>query len=385
MTSRTRLIVLLVTAPVLAFAVIGGLLGKTSARAETYQHLLVFEDVVSLISSNYVEEANLPRVMRGAMRGLADGLDPDSAYLPPEDVKGYESGENAGPGETGIELTRTYYLRVIAARDGSPAAKAGLRAGDFLRAIDGKPTREMSVHEGTRLLRGAPGTKVTLLIIRGNVVDPHTVEVTREILPAPDVTGRMEGATMGYVRIPGFGPTAAKAVAARVSELTRAGATSLLVDVRDTATGSYESGIAVARLFVPNGTIAIREMRGAPRQPVIAAAGDGSVRLPTVVLANDGTSGAAEIFAAALVGNQRATLVGERTHGRTALQKFIKLPDGSAMIVSNGWYLTPGGDPIHEKGLVPAVPVDVPEIDFGAPPPTTDAILQKGIEKLRTR
>ena len=385
MTSRTRLLVLSVTAPVIAFAVIGGLLGKAWAREETYQHLRVFEDVVSLISGNYVEDANLARVMRGAMRGLAEGLDPDSAYLAPDEAKQHESSEKPAGGETGIELTRTYYLRVIAARDGSPAARAGLRSGDFLRAIDGKPTREMSVYEGTRLLRGAPGTKVSLLVIRGNVVDPHAVEITREILSATDVTGRMEGATMGYVRIAGFGPTVAKSLGSQVNELTRAGATSLLVDVRDTATGRYESGIAAAKLFVPAGTIAIREMRGAARQPVAAGAGDGAITLPTVVLVNDGTSGAAEIFAAALAGNQRAALIGERTHGRAALQKFVWLPDGAAMIVSNGWFLTPAGEPLHEKGLTPAVAVDVAEIDFGAPPPATDAILQKGLERLRTK
>jgi carboxyl-terminal processing protease len=98
---------------------------------------------------------------------------------------------------------------------------------------------------------------------------------------------------------------------------------------------------------------------------------------------NNGTSGAAEIFAAAVAGQKRAALVGERTHGRTAVQKFIRLPDGAAMIVSNGWFLTPAGEPMHEKGLVPEVLVDVPEIDFGAPPPTSDVILQKGLEKLR--
>lgn len=385
MTSRTRLIVLFVTAPIMAFAVIGGVLGKAWAREETYQHLRVFEDVVSLISGSYVEDANLARVMRGAMRGLAEGLDPDSAYLAPDEAKQYESHEKSADGETGIELTRTYYLRVIAARDGSPAARAGVRSGDFLRAIDGKPTREMSVYEGTRLLRGAPGTKISLLVIRGNVVDPHDVEVTREVLSSSDVTGRMEGATTGYVRVAGFGPTFAKSLASQVHDLTKAGATSLIIDVRDTATGRYESGIAAARLFVPAGTIAIREMRGAARQLIAAEGGDGAIRLPAVVLVNDGTSGAAEIFAAALAGNQRAALVGERTHGRAALQKVVSLPDGAAMIVSNGWFLTPAGEPIHEKGLTPAVAVDVAEIEFGAPPPATDAVLQKAIEKLRTK
>lgn len=385
MTPRTRRIVLLVTAPVIAFAVVGGYFGKASARQDAYRHLRVFEDVANLVSTHYVEEANLSKVMRGAMRGLADALDADSAYLPAEEAKVYESGARAGAGETGIELTRGYYLRAIAVRDGSPAAKAGLMGGDFLRAIDGKPTREMSVYEGARLLRGAPGSKVSLVVIRGNLVDPHTVDVTREVPAGPDVTSRMEGGAIGYVRIAGFGPGAAKAVSSAAGELSKAGAKSLLLDVRDAATGSYDAGIAVAKLFLASGTIALKEMRGESRQTTAAAAGDGAITLPAVLLVNNGTSGAAEVFTAAIAGQKRAALVGERTHGRTAVQKFIRLPDGAAMIVSNGWFLTPAGEPIHEKGLLPEVLVDVPEVDFGAPPPTTDVVLQKGLEKLRAK
>src|SRR5947208_15538287 len=180
MTSRTRIIVMSITAPVVAFAIIGGLLGKVLARVATYQHRKIFDDVVSLITSNYVEEVNVDKVMRGAMHGLADGLDPDSAYLTPDQVKQVEAGAPLPAGDVGIDLTRQYYLRVIATRDNSPAAKAGLRTGDFVRMIDNLPTRDMSVWEGVRALRGAPGSTVKLTVIRGNAVEPHVVELTRE-------------------------------------------------------------------------------------------------------------------------------------------------------------------------------------------------------------
>ena len=120
------------------------------------------------------------------MHGLADSLDPDSAYLPPDQVKQIEANAALPAGDVGIDLTRQGYLRVIAARDGSPAAKAGLMTGDYVRAIDDKPTREMSVFEGMRALRGAPGSKVSLTIIRDSANDPHVVELTREAVP----TGR---------------------------------------------------------------------------------------------------------------------------------------------------------------------------------------------------
>src|SRR5206468_7780854 len=190
MSSRTRVIVMSISAPVIAFAIVGGFLGKVVAQKETYQHLKIFDDVVGLITSSYVEEANIDRVMRGAMKGLADGLDPDSAYLTPEQVKQVETGAPLPAGDVGIELTRQYYLRVIAARDDSPAAKAGIRTGDYIRAINDKPTREMSVWEGQRVLRGAPGSKITLTVIRGNAADPHAVELTREAPPAADVSSR---------------------------------------------------------------------------------------------------------------------------------------------------------------------------------------------------
>ncbi len=155
MTSRTRAIVLSITAPVVAFAIVGGFLGRVMAREDTYQHLKIFDDVVSLISSNYVEPVNLDKVMRGAMNGLADSLDADSAYLTVDEVKQVEAATPLAPAEVGIEMTRQYYLRIISARENSPAAKAGLRTGDYVRAINDVPTRDMSVWEGVRALRGA--------------------------------------------------------------------------------------------------------------------------------------------------------------------------------------------------------------------------------------
>src|SRR5215468_2147533 len=160
MSSRTRAVVMSISAPVIVFAIVGGFLGKVMAREDTYQHLRTFEEVTQLVTSNYVEDVNVDKVMNGAMRGLADSLDPDSAYLSADEVKQAESGAPLPAGDVGIDLTRQYYLRVVATRDNSPAAKAGLRTGDFIRMIGNEPTRDMSVWEGIRALHGAPGTTV---------------------------------------------------------------------------------------------------------------------------------------------------------------------------------------------------------------------------------
>jgi len=383
MSSRTRVIVMSITAPIVAFAILGGFLGKVMAREETYQHLKIFDDVVNMIANYYVEDADMDKVMLGAMKGLADSLDPDSAYLTAAEVKQVESGAALPAGGVGIELTRQYYLRVIAARDNSPAAKAGLHTGDYIRAINDKPTREMSVWEGVRALRGAPGTKVSVTIIRGNAADPHVVELTREPEPASVVSGRIAAPGVGYVRIAVIGPNTAGQVKSQVADLTKNGAAKLIVDVRRVSSGTIEDGLSIARLFVAKGTLAQREMKGGQKETIAANAGDGAIALPAAVLIDTGTTSAAEVFAAALAGNQRADLIGEHTIGRAASQKLVRLPDGAGLWLSTTRYLTPSGAPLHEKGLEPTVAVDEPEsTEFGQPAPTTDPILDKAIERL---
>ena len=383
---RGRVLVLAVSVPVIAFAVIGGFLGKSAlAREDSYQDLRIFEDVVSLINSNYVEEVNIDKVMHGAMHGLADGLDPDSAYLDVAQVKVLDKGDAGGSAQAGLELTRQYYLRVIASRDGSPAARAGLMAGDYIRAIDGQSTRDSTVYEGQRLLRGKAGTKVRLTVLRGNAAEPHDLELGREDLPAAPVKSRLAAPGIGYLRVAEFTKATSDQLKAEVASLSKAGATRLIVDLRGTAFGETDTGLAAARLFVKSGVLTYRQDRGKEKEAVSAAAGDGAIAMTTAVLTDNGTSGAAEVFAAALSGNKRATLVGERTFGRAARQKLVRLPDGSALMLTHLIYMTPASVAIHEKGLVPDVPVEQPDVEFGQARPAKDSMLDKAIESLAVK
>jgi carboxyl-terminal processing protease len=416
MTKRTRLSVLLISTPLLAFIVLGAIRGKAADGDATFQHLRVFEDVVSLILNNYVEDPKVDSVMEGAMRGLADSLDPDSAYLTASEARSLEAPGCASAvptaacagtpiGDVGIELTRQYYLRVIASRDASPADKAGLQTGDYVRAIDGKPARDLSVFEGMRMLRGAPGSKVTLTVIRGNAAEPRQIELVREPTPGSMVSSKMLAPDLGYLRIAAFGPDAAAKVRTQAAELTKNGAKRLVIDIRRTAEGAFDSGIAAARVFVKSGTLAqvagrdpqekaTQQTSAAPPVPakpssaaitetISAKAGDGEIDTPVTLLVTTGTSGAAELFAAALAGNKRADLVGERTLGRAGLQKLVKLPDGRGLWLTYARYVTPGGDLIQGKGLTPDLAVDEPDVDFGEPKPAKDAILDAAIEKIK--
>jgi carboxyl-terminal processing protease len=417
MTTRTRLSVLLVSTPLLAFIVFGGM-GKASGGDQTFRHLRIFEDVVSLILNNYVEDAKIDKVMEGALRGLADGLDPDSAYLTAAEVKTIEPGEKPPAGDVGIELTRQYYLRVIAARDESPAAKAGLQTGDYVRAIDGKPARDLSVFEGMRLLRGVPGSKVTLTVIRGNAAEPRQIELVREKTPGALVTGKMLAPDLGYIRIAAFGPDAAAKIRTQADTLSKSGAKELVIDIRHTAEGGFETGLDAARLFVKSGTLAMIAGRdeeapkpgttgtppasgdvpapgqtpGSPRstkpsaaaitEKITAKANDGVIALPVTLLVTTGTSGAAELFAAALDGNKRAEMIGERTLGRAGIQKLVRLPEGRGLWLTYARYLTPDGETIQGRGLTPDLGVDDPDVDFDQPRPAKDPILDAALERI---
>lgn len=384
MSLRTRLVVFFATVPVIAFTLIGGYLGNVSAGEDTYRHLRVFEDVVSLISNNYVERVDLDDVMHGALRGLAEGLDTDSAYLSREEADRIERGEPLPDGRVGIELTRRYYTQVIAARDASPAAEAGILPGDYVRAIDGEPTRLLSAVEGQRQLRGEPGSTVTLSLIRGSTQEPYDVTLTRERLTPPGVSGRLlAGASgIGYVRIPFFAAGVAARIAETVDTLAGDGASHVIIDVRNTAEGTYDAAIEAARLFVADGTLVIRAEAGGERDPIAAAPGAEAISVPATILINFGSSGPAELFAAALVDRERATAVGQRTAGRVGLQRLIRLPDGTGLWLSWARYLTAGGEPIHPYGIEPEVPVDMTLPELGEPLPEEDPILDRAIESI---
>ena len=387
MTSKTRLSILLVSTPVLAFVIVGGLIGQERSSADrVFRHLRVFDDVVQLVLSNYVEDVKVDKAMEGALRGLADGLDPDSAYLDAKEVRSVAGNEALPDGEVGIELTRQYYLRVIAARDGSPAAKAGLQTGDFIRAIDTKPTRDMSVFEGARMLRGAAGTKVTLTVIRGSAAEPHDIVLVREKPAGPAVVSRLIGTDVGYLRVATFKNGSVEDIKKQTADLAKSGAKSLLIDLRHTAEGPLDNGVGAARLFVKTGTLAVKAGREKTDRVTIAARpNDAITELPITMLVTNGTSGAAELFIAALDGNDRGDVVGERTLGRAGVQKLVQLPENRGLWLTYAKYLTPKGDPIHGRGIEPDVRIEEPNIEFGSAPPEKDVMLDTALEHLRKK
>ena len=275
---------------------------------------------------------------------------------------------------------------MIAARDGSPGAKAGLQTGDYVRAIDGTPTRDMSVFEGSRLLHGQPGTKVVLTVIRGNAADPHELTLVREKPAGSSVTGHLVGSDAGYVRIASFRQDVTADLKKEIADLSKSGAKSLIIDLRRTAEGPVENGIAAARLFVKSGTLAQESGRDSRRRP----------RSPprremerSTALCRCSSRRARQAPRRYSPPRSRATSarisIGEHTLGRAGLQKLVKLPENRGLWLTYARYLTPDGKPIHGKGLEPTVQVDEPDVEFGAPAPTTDPVLDSAVERAKTK
>ncbi len=193
-----------------------------------------------------------------------------------------------------------------------------------------------------------------LTVIRGSsTTEPHIVELTREAPQTVDVKSRQQGDGIGYVRVASFGRRTAEQLRSQIASLTKGGATRVIIDVRNSAGGDLAEGVAAARLFVGAGTIAVRESRSNGQVKIAAEKGDGAITVPVTLLVDTGTSGPAEVFAAALAGNKRAELIGERTIGRTGVQELVKLPDGSALWITSTRYLTPAGASCKRKASSP--------------------------------
>ena len=386
MSPKSRWLLFFISTPLVIVAAVGGLLGAPKSPQKGFEHLRVFDDVIQLVTGAYVVDVDPDKIMEGAMRGLAENLDPASAYLPPAEVALLEQNVPLGDGDPGLVVTRQFYLRVLGVKDGSPAAKAGLRSGDYVRAIDGTPTRDMSAFTGMRKLRGAAGSSVKLLVIRGNAAEPHEVTLTREKLDATSVTSEyLAKDVAGVIRIRTFATGTAAAVRQAAEKLQQQGAKGIVLDLRGVADGDYTAAIDTAKQFVATGTVATRAGRDNANKEVFSGSAETKpLTVPLVVLQSFGTSGPAEVLIAALHDNQRAELVGERTAGLAAEQHLVTLPDHYGLWMTYRRYFTAGGAAILEKGLMPDVIAEEPNVEFGESGPATDDMRAKAIERVKT-
>jgi len=384
MSSRARLIVALVSTGLIGYIAVGSLLTRVLGDT-SYGQLAIFNEVIRLVLDAYVEPVDVDRAMEGARLGMSDALDGDSGYLAAEEVRRY--GQATGDADVGLVVTRRFaFLIVVAARPGSPAEKAGLRTGDLLKSIDGRHTRPISTVMGERLLRGAPGSTVKLEVMRlRSGADPFEVSLVRERILPTSPSGRMLENGTGYLRVSDITPGTGEDLRTQIEVLKRAGATRMVLDLRDSAWGDPEDAVGVAEPFLEGGPVAKRVGRSLPEQMLEANPSHSAWTGPLAVLVDAGTAGPAEVAAAALLDAGKAKVVGEHTFGRAAVARAVPLPEGG-LVLTVGKFMSPKGTSIHGEGIEPPVSVASRDADEDAEgdssPPTGDPILEKAIEVL---
>ncbi len=314
--------------------------------------------VLVLVEHNYVEPAQREKLLDGAMRGMVAELDPHSSYMNAEEFAQFQSDTEGKFGGIGVEVDlRDELVTVIAPIEGSPAAKAGIRPGDRILAVEGKPLRGARIDKIVNLLRGEPGTPVKLSIGREGEEEPIEITVTREIVRVSSIeTKRLEGDVL-YLRLKQFQETTHEEMLRDIAKV-RAGGKPLrgvILDMRYNPGGLVDQSELVADEMLSSGTIYSTRHRGEVLDLVQATPGGALADLPIVTVVNEYTASAAELVAGALQDNDRTTVVGMNTFGKGSVQTIFELPGGAGMRLTTMRYYTPAGRAIQAQGIEPEV------------------------------
>lgn len=374
MNRAARISIVAVSVVIFCYAGLGHVLGR-STDDKAYKSLTVYGEVLQKIQQDYVDDPNMHTVTAGSLHGLLESLDPQSSYLTPREYDEYKKKlRNSGTGETGLTLSKRYgYVIVLSVLPDSPGTKAGVRSGDIFESIGGFTTRDMSVGQALNLLSGQPGTGIKVAVIRRGKATPDEVDLVREKLATPKIIVQKADPDILVLRLPSLDEGRADEVRNRLLDAEKQGVRKVIVDVRECGRGPVSEAISLARLFVPSGTITT--LRGQTVSAQVFSAEPKQVvwRNTVSVLIDATTSGAAEVFASAIVANHRGDVVGERTFGLASEQKLITMDDGAALILTVANYYNPGGKSILEEGITPteivrAVPEDSDSGDDDAAP-----------------
>jgi carboxyl-terminal processing protease len=354
MNRKARFAIIAVSVAIFCYAGIGHVLGRTPDD-RAYKSLTVYGEVLNKIQSDYVDEPNMHLVTAGSLHGLLESLDAESSYLTPREFTEYkQKQQNSGTGETGLSLSKRFgYVIVISVLPDSPAEKAGIHSGDIFESIAGFTTRDMSVGQALNLLNGQVGSGVKVGVIRRGKADPDNIDIVREKLAPAKVLAQKADPDVLAIRVISLDPGRADDIRNRLLEAEKQGVHKVILDLRECGRGPSTEAVAVARLFIPNGTIATLRGQTVSAQTMTAEPSKVVWKGPVSVLIDGTTSGAAEVLASAMVANKRGDVVGERTFGLASEQKLITMDDGSALFLTVANYFNAAGKPILEDGVEP--------------------------------
>ncbi|HVC57570.1 MAG TPA: S41 family peptidase [Stellaceae bacterium] len=329
-----------------------------SGNSGVYEQLNLFGEAFERIRRDAVDPVADQRLVQTAIAGMLAGLDPHSVYLDETQYKALQdrtASDNAA--STGLVVTLVKgQLEVVAPRDGSPAAKADIKPGDFIYTIDKEPIYDLTLPEIEQRLHGKAGSKVALILRRGSS-ELIKVTLSRVATKFPTVTHRLEGGDIGYIRLAGFDDATPADLAGAVKDLQQQAGSKLIgyvLDLRNNPGGSFDMAVKAADAFIDKGDIATVKSRKPDQVKHIAATpGDVANGQPIVALVNGGTAREAELVAGALQDSKRAVLIGSKTFGSSAIETLIPLAGNGAIELTTARFLTPSGRPIQGKGLEP--------------------------------
>lgn len=372
MSFRGKLIVVSFSMAIAVYVFVGGFLGNFfSSYAQqpindAGAQLRIFESVLQHIQNDYVDEPNMEKARNGALRGLAS-LDPYSAFLTADQVRDYQNGKQNSLAGIGAEFSEiSSYLYVISVTKDSPADKAGLKSGDVIEYVENKATRDMSLYEARQMILGEAGSGVKLRVLRSGS-KPQTITVQRGTYKVPPVETKMEAGKVGVIKVFSLEDGEANDIRNQVTNLSKQGVQKIVLDLRGVAAGKIEEAVAVANLFIKEGTLA--QVIGRENKVVQSFEADPSKSIfdgRLVALIDIGTAGAGEVVASAMIERKRGEVVGERSFGAGSNQQLFPLKSGDGLLLTVAKWASASGKPFlgderQNSGVKPTVEVKKPD------------------------
>ncbi len=367
---------------VLTLSLGGGVASKGNDTAATYENLRLFTEVLSIVQSQYVDEVTPKDIIYNAIKGTLRGLDPHSSFLDPEMYREMQVETSGSFGGLGIEITlRDDVLTVVAPIEGTPAYRAGIQPGDRILKIEGLSTKDMQLADAVKRMRGKPGSKITITIVREGWTEPKEVLITREQIRVQSVKTNQLEPGIEYIRLRQFQEQTANDLETSLEKYTKEGKIQgLVLDLRNNPGGLLTSAVEVTEKFLEPGKLVVYT-EGRVRNQNMRFSSNGKrtfTTFPIVVLVNQGSASASEIVAGALQDWGRAVVLGSQSFGKGSVQTIIPLSDGSGLRLTTAKYFTPKGRSIHGKGITPDILVEGPKTTAVAggeavtPPPSTE-------------
>ena len=318
----------------------------------------IFTEIFSKIKSDYVENIEDSTLLKNAIRGMLQGLDPHSAYLDKDSYKELQEGTSGEFGGLGIEVGyEDGFVKVISPIDDTPAKRAGIKAGDLIIRLDGKSVKGISLMEAVKMMRGKPGSEIELTILRGGEEKPFNVTIVRDIITVKNIKAETIESAFGYIRISNFQIHTVDDLSKALTKLESENNNmlkGLVLDLRNNPGGLLNAAVGVSDLFLDEGLIVYTEGRvKGSKLKFNAKPSEMFKDIPIIVLVNGGSASASEIVAGALQDHRRAIIMGERTFGKGSVQTILPMNDETALKLTTARYYTPSGRSIQASGIEP--------------------------------